>query len=170
MRRRLYFLSPDLSHARQMFNHLLLARIETRHIHVLAKEGMDLGDLPEANVSQKSDIVHGAEQGIISGGLTGLLLGLVVFHFPPEGMSFSYGIILMMFLLGAGFGIWVSSLIGSGLPNSKLRAFRCDIDKGKILMMVDVPVEDMEKVTVLMKEQHPEAAPRGIDPTMPAFP
>jgi len=36
MRRRLYFVLPDVECARAMLNDLLLARIECRHIHFLS--------------------------------------------------------------------------------------------------------------------------------------
>lgn len=170
MRRRLYFLLPDVSHTKKMFNHLLLARIEARHIHVLGKEDADLGDLPEATLGQRSDIVHGVGQGVLFGGFTGLLVGIYLFQYPPEGMSFSLGVVLMMSLLGAIFGIWSGSLIGSDVPNTQLKSFRKAISQGKILMMVDVPRSDIAEVTALMKKQHPEARPHGMDPTMPAFP
>jgi len=39
MRRRLYFLLPDLGSAIQTANDLLLARIEDSHMHFLAKRG-----------------------------------------------------------------------------------------------------------------------------------
>jgi hypothetical protein len=49
MRRRLYFLLPDVVSARQTVADLLLARIEDRHMRVLAKRGTDLGELHEAS-------------------------------------------------------------------------------------------------------------------------
>lgn len=36
---------------------LLLARIEERHLHVVAREGTPMEDLPEARVAQSSDLV-----------------------------------------------------------------------------------------------------------------
>src|SRR6476469_5636464 len=59
-RQRLYYLLPDVASAQEMMNELLLARIEARHMHFLAKRGTPLGDLPEASVLQKTDIVPGA--------------------------------------------------------------------------------------------------------------
>ncbi|HET9023545.1 MAG TPA: DUF1269 domain-containing protein, partial [Burkholderiaceae bacterium] len=44
--RRIYFLLPDVASARAIVNELLLARIEERRIHVLAREGTPLEDLP----------------------------------------------------------------------------------------------------------------------------
>ena len=72
MRRRLYFLLPDLDTARKVVDELLLARIEERHIHVLAKEDTELQDLPKATLFQKSDFVHAVERGLALGGGTGV--------------------------------------------------------------------------------------------------
>ena len=62
MRRRMYFLLPDLGSAIQTANDLLLARVEDGHMHFLAKRGMSLGKLHEANYLQKSDAVHRSEE------------------------------------------------------------------------------------------------------------
>ena len=54
--RRIYFLVPDIPMAKRIVDELLLARIEERHLHVLAKRGMPLENLPEASLLQKSDL------------------------------------------------------------------------------------------------------------------
>ena len=168
MRRRLYFLLPDMKHARQVFKDLLLARIEERHIHFLAAEGKDLGDLPEATMLQKSDAVHGLGVGLIAGGLTGAAAGVVVFMFPPEGLVMGLGVVLIMSLLGALIGIWTSGMIAADVPNTHLRQFEKDLKRGKILVMLDVPKSRMEEVTHTI--QRHKAIVRGRDPTIPAFP
>jgi len=75
MRRRLYFLLPDIASARAMLNDLLLARIEVGHIHLLARRDVLPDDLPAANVLQKTDVIHGATQGIMIGGIAGACAG-----------------------------------------------------------------------------------------------
>jgi hypothetical protein len=87
MRRRLYFLLPNVPRARQVVDELLLARIDDHHIHVMAREGTPLGDLPKANLLQRSDFVHGMEIGLSVGGATGIIAGLVAIAFPPEGLA-----------------------------------------------------------------------------------
>jgi len=67
MRRRLYFLLPSVQSAKVVHNELLLAKIDERHQHVIAREGIDLEDLPEAGIRQKSDIVHGLQLGVVIG-------------------------------------------------------------------------------------------------------
>jgi hypothetical protein len=40
MRRRIYWLLPDVESARRTMDHLLLARIAEPHIHFVAREGI----------------------------------------------------------------------------------------------------------------------------------
>src|SRR5215469_9143486 len=75
MRRRLYYVMPDLECARKIMNDLLLARIEERHIHCLARPGTSMEGLHEANVLQKTDLVHGAQTGLLLGALLGCIVG-----------------------------------------------------------------------------------------------
>jgi hypothetical protein len=73
-------------------------------------------------------------------------------------------------LLGGIGGAWVSSMVGSSIPNSRLRQFDAMIDEGRILLMVDVPEHSVDDVRALVGRQHPEALDRGLDPHIPAFP
>lgn len=170
MRRRLYFVVPDVASAQQTMNDLLLARVEERHIHCLARRGMPMEGLHEANVLQKTDVVNGAERGLLIGWVGGILLGFALVLMPPEGLKLQLVTVLVTGLVGGLFGMWVSSLTGAGIPNSRLLAFAKDIDEGKILMMVDVPAGRVEEIRRLVEGRHPEAAPGGVEPTIPAFP
>jgi len=91
MRRRIYFLLPNVGSARQVVNELLLARIDDHHIHVMAREGIALGDLPQANLLQRSDFVHGVEIGLSVGGATGIVAGLIAVAFPLKVLSSAAG-------------------------------------------------------------------------------
>ncbi len=170
MRRRLYFLLPNVKSAKQVFKELLLARVEDRNIFFLAKEGVALSDLPEATMLQKSDEIHGLEVGLVVGGATGALAGVVAMMFPPSGLVMGLGVILALSLIGAIAGVWASGMIASDVPNTHLDKFSKEIEHGKILLMVDVPKHQIEEITDMLREHHPDAAPRGRDPTLPAFP
>jgi hypothetical protein len=170
MRRRLYFLLPDVKTAKAVFNKLLLARIEQQHVFFLAREGMSLSDLPEATMLQKSDEIRGLAQGLVVGGATGALAGVVAMIFPPSGLVMGLGVILAMSLIGAIVGVWASGMIASDVPNTRLRKFTRDIEQGKILLMVDVPKDQIEEISDMIREQYPDADARGRDPTIPAFP
>ena len=170
MRRRLYFLLPNVARTRQVVDELLLARIDDHHIHVLAKKGTPLGDLPEATILQRSDFVHGLEIGLTVGGATGILAGLVAIAFPPEGITLGGWTLLVTAIAGALMGAWLSGMIGTDIPNSQLKEFEEAVEAGQVLMMVDVPKSRVESVTNMIRRHHPEADMHGIEPTIPAFP
>lgn len=170
MRRRLYFLLPDIQSARNLLDEMLLARIEVKHIRFLGQRGQLPEDLPEANFLQKTDIVHGAQLGLGVGGVAGILFGLLLVWFPPEGLKLQMVTVLISAILGALFGVWVSSMAASSVPNSKLKRFQADIEQGKVLMMVDVPMLQATEISARVMRRHPEVVSGGFEPTIPAFP
>lgn len=168
--RRLYFLVPSVDSAKKIVDELLLARIEERHLHVIAKEGTSMEDLPEATLTQKSDVVPALERGIAIGGATGILAGIVAVTFPPAGLVLGGGAMLAIGLAGAGFGAVMSTMIGVSAPNSRIKQFQEAIENGELLMMVDVPKARVDEIEELVKKHHPEAEVEGTEPTIPPFP
>ncbi|BAZ94792.1 transmembrane protein [Thiohalobacter thiocyanaticus] len=168
--RRLYFLVPDIGTAKAIVDELLLARIEERRIHVLAREGTPMEDLPEAKLSQKSDLVPALERGLAIGGAAGILAGIVAVSFPPAGLVLGGGAILATGLTGAGVGALMSSMIGVDVANSRLKQFQQAIESGKLLMMVDTDKGRVEEIENKIKQHHPEAEVHGTEPTIPSFP
>lgn len=81
--KRIYFLVPNIDVARVIVNELLIARVEERHIHILAKRDTPLEDLPEASFLQKSDFIPAMERGLALGGSLGTLAGLVAVALGP---------------------------------------------------------------------------------------
>ena len=170
MRRRLYFLLPDVDSARQTANDLLLARVEDRHMRFLAKRGTDLGELHEASYVQKTDLMHGAGIGLGLGGVAGLLLGLVIVTYPPEGTNPQLVAVLVTAIVGAALGAWMASMAAASVPNSRLKQFQEEIQSGKILLMVDIPYQQIGQIRELVIQRHPEAIPGGQETRFPAFP
>jgi hypothetical protein len=167
--KRIYFLVPKIGIAKKVVNNLLLARIDERHIHVVAKRGTPLEDLPEATFLQKSDFIPALEQGLALGGLTGVLAGLVAVALPT-GLVLGGGAVLAISLAGAGVGAWMSSMIGLNVGDRRIRQFQDAMEKGEILMMVDVPRQRVAEIEGIVKSQHPEAECEGTEPTIPPFP
>lgn len=170
MRRRLYFVLPNTDSARAVHNELLLALVEERHMHVIAREGSDLEGLPEANLLQKSDVVNGAKLGLIFGGITGTIVGVIgaIFFLADTGLGGAT--IAVSGLAGAFIGTWSSTMIAVNVPNTRLKKFQSDIDAGHLLFIVDVPLAQIESITQMIRKHHPEADAHGVEPTIPAFP
>jgi hypothetical protein len=168
---RIYWLLPDLPSAWATMDDLLLARVEARHIHFVAREDVDMSGLHAANVLQTSDVVRAAEIGLIVGASVGALLGaLVAVHYPIVGDEPQWGIAAVLAIAGALFGVWTSTMIGISIPSKRLERFTPEIESGKILMMVDVPMWRREQIEARLRALHPEAHLEGAEPDIPAFP
>lgn len=168
--KRIYFIVPDRDMARAIVNELLVARVEERHIHILAKRGTDLQELPEASILQKSDFVPAVQRGLALGGAVGTLAGLVGIAVAPAAAVIAGGVILASSLAGAGVGAWISGMVGLNVGNTRHKQFEDAIEHGALLMMIDVPVSRVEEVEDLIKSHHPEAELEGTEPRIPAFP
>jgi hypothetical protein len=170
MKRRLYFVLPDVASATKTTNDLLLARVEFRFMHFLGRRDMPLGDLHEASYLQKTDVRHALGVGVGIGVIMGMLLGIYLRLTPIAGYTFGVGTLILCTLLGGLFGAWCATLIGVSTPNSELKQFEKDIEAGKILLMVDVPISRVEEIEALIAKLHPEVADRGVEPSTPVFP
>ena len=170
MSRRLYFVLPDLDSAKQTANDLLLARVEYKHMHFLGQRDTPMGELHEASFLQKSDVRHALFIGAGLGVVGGMVLGLYLKLTPIGGYTFDVGTLILCVLGGGFFGAWTSTLIGVSTPNSQLKPFDQDIESGKILLMVDVPVSRVQEIEDLLHKRHPDAVDRGIEPSTPVFP
>jgi hypothetical protein len=69
--------------------------------------------------------------------------------------------VLIGMLAGAPLGAWVASMVGAAVPNSRLKQFQTDLELGRVLMMVDVPLRRVAEIAELVASRHPEAVPRG---------
>ncbi len=149
---------------------LLLARIEERHIHFIARPGTPMDGLHEANVLQTTDIVHGGQQGALVGAALGCAAGLMLAWYVIPDPDWHVATVLGAIVLGALFGAWVASMVGAAIPNSRLKAFVAEVAEGHILLMVDVPERKVADVQALLGRTHPEALGRGVEVNVPVFP
>ena len=168
--RRIYFLVPDITTTKKIVDELLQARIEERHIHVIAKRGTPLEDLPEANLLQKSDFVPAVEQGLMLGGSTGMLAGLVAIVLPPASTVIAGGILLATTLAGAGVGAWLSGMVGMSIGNRRTKEFEEAIEAGHLLLLADVPTDRVDEIEKRVKQHLPTVEIEGTEPHIPAFP
>lgn len=170
MKRRLYYMLPDVPSARAMLDELLLARVEERSMHFCAQEGALPADMPEANFLQKTDLIHGVEIGMLIGAVSGLIAGSMLLIFPPEGIELRVIALLISTLGGAIFGSWASGMSAAAIPNSRLKPFREGIEHGQVLMIVDLPFRRVAEIEEMIAKRHPEISFGGMEPHLPVFP
>jgi hypothetical protein len=170
MRQRIYWLLPDLASARQVMNDLLLARIENRHIHFMAREGTDMSGLHEANVLQTSDIVRSAQMGLMLGAAMGAAAGALVAASSLLGEASKPAVVAALAALGAAFGAWSACMFGASAPSRRLRRFDPALARGEILLMVDTPSRRITEIEAMLHDKHSEGRDEGREPNVPAFP
>jgi hypothetical protein len=61
-------------------------------------------------------------------------------------------------------------MIGVSTPSSRLKRFEPAIEKGQILLMVDVPRSRVDEIETRLQALHPEARLEGVEANIPAFP
>lgn len=148
MRRRIYWLLPDLASATNTLDRLLLARIGERNVRFVGHAGVDLADLPAAGVLRTSDVVRSAQAGTTLGAVTAAGAGLVAAgHGLVDGSSPPWAVVGLLATAGALFGAWIAAVVGLGAPSRGLKCFQPALADGQILMMVDVPRSRVEAVT-----------------------
>jgi hypothetical protein len=168
MRHRLYYLLPDIESARRTLDDMLLSRIEVRRVHFMSGHGQLPDDLPEATVLHKTDIVHGAQAGMLVGAVLGMIAaGAIVSYFDPVSKA---TLAVAITLCGVLFGGWAASMVAAALPNSRLASFYPELEAGKLLMIVDVPSRQVARIERIMMERHPEMRFAGEAPGVPVFP
>ena len=73
----------------------------------------------------------------------------------------------------AADGIVASPAVDGGLVlvgSEDYFFYAVDMESGKVLMMVDVPMRKQQEIYDMIVRRHPEAAAGGFEPTIPAFP
>jgi hypothetical protein len=162
---RIYFMAPDVDCAKRVVDDLLLARIEQRYIHVIAKDGIPLEGLPTASFFKKCDMAHALEQGLALGGASGMVAGLVAISLPSAGLVLGGGAILLATTLaGASIGTFGAILRAVNIPNTRFKEYEQDLENGRILILVDVPKEKANTVRQLIQKKHGEIRNSGVKP------
>lgn len=167
MNRRMYFLLPDIASAHDMMNDLLLARVNDKRIHFIARPGMSLGDLPEATVSERTELIEGWEIGVGLGALLGLIAGLLALALPTWWVTEPVPKVIVPICIIIGFvcgGLW-TALVATAVPNHRLKPFEKQIAHGKVLMILLIPFHRVKEIRTLVAKKHPEANYKGTWPT-----
>jgi hypothetical protein len=162
--KRLYFLVPDVDNAAQISNALKDIGVVEEGVHVVVKDHdkLQMTQLLEAGIVEKTDFLGALMKGGIAGGVAGLLAGTLLVTFPPEEFIIGGGTILAFTLFGILFGAWSSSMIGISIPNPTVEKLERAIEAGGIMMLVDIPREKENEVLDFMHTYHPETTIHGM--------
>ena len=160
MKRRLYFLLPDIAHTRTVVDAMAASGIRRRSMHVVAKPDLDLAGLPAASSRQRRDTGSIIETVLWDGNLAVFfialltLVGLYLLRVEWTWLLIPAAVMLFTFVGGLVFT--------SSVPSVRLSEFTDAIHHGELLLMVDVPVPQVSYVESLVHRHHPEAVAGGV--------
>lgn len=161
---RLYFLIPDIALTETIIKELEQQGVAHKHLHVVAAISHSLKGLPEASIWQKTELARGLEWGTGIGGTAGLLGGLLTVAFPPGGMILGGGALLIGAAAGAGVGAAMLGLMKGHEHNHQLDNFKKEIERGEILLMVDIPGSQVEAISNSILTLHPDTNIKVSEP------
>jgi hypothetical protein len=162
----LYFLLPDLELTHKVVDTLRSQGLGEDDIGIVARDDVDLEDLPEADPSETTDVMPSLRRGAAAGGATGLLAGLAV-NIVPGGLALGGLALAGATLAGGAFGAWVSSLVGVSIPNSEVETYREAIDSGQVLLIVHAPRTEHDAIRDAVVGHYPEVVFGGEEHLLP---
>lgn len=157
---RLYFLSPDEDAAKQVTHDLKQLGIRETDIHAIAHRDRYPLDLPDSEtLAGTTDVTHAAKDGALAGGGLGLVAGITAIALTPISLVATGGLAAIAAGVagGAAFGTWVSTMIGVSVTDRDLSEFEDALEKGNILMLVDIDERQIEEVKAIILRSCPEA-------------
>ena len=149
MKRRI-FAFDSAAAARAAVAHLRGVGVSDKCISLIARSDIELDDVPKELLDASSDLVPALGRGAALGGATGLIAGIVAMAIPPLGVAIGGPVLLAFLAGGAAIGAWSASLAGASVPNDVRRKFEDEIQKGRILLVVDSVRDDMVHVRSLL--------------------
>lgn len=152
--KRLVYAFDSAPDARRAVALLLRNGITEDHLAVLAREDIQLGEIDRFREASL-DVEPAMARGIATGGAIGLVAGSVALLFPALGVAVSLTDVLWI-MLGVGLiGAWTSALIGASIPHKVQRTFDQEIAQGDVLLRVDVPRENVDRISALLADAFP---------------
>jgi len=164
MMRRIFFVIPDVPHARHVVDELEAAGIDSDQMHTWSKSGVQLTGLPVATEAQGQDrtwaldkLLWNADLIVFGLATIGLLLSVVY-------GSIGWVIAALAVMIGSFvFGRWFSIKV----PHTHLADMRVPLVHGEVVLMVDVPRDRIREIEQLVSRHHPEAHVGGVGWTSP---
>lgn len=153
--RTIYFLFHDEKAVRSIISELeSKLGLDDFQLHAVTAEGHGLVEMPGATVHRKSPAAARLER---------LLWYLSITVFAVALIAMALSLLAASWVLAALFGLLVVGAQLSGylfvnrIPNAQLDRFRTGLEQGDIVLVVDVPRKDVERVRNFVYNRYPDS-------------
>lgn len=152
MKMRHAFIADSLEIAERCVLQARRLGLDDKDIAVIARSDVELREVPQDLLdSAPTDTVPAAVRGLVGGGATGLLFGLVASVIPPLGVTLAGA--ALFGVIGASIGTWSGALMGSAIPNEVRREYEDCVAAGKVLVVLDVEEAQLAQADALMRAE-----------------
>jgi len=148
MKYRHVFSTPDLAEAENAVNALRRVGIPDEDISLIARHDVENAAIADDRQDTSGDFARGGVKGLIGGGGTGLVCGLVAVAVPAIGLPLAAG--AAMVVAGAAVGGWMGMLTGTSEPDPARRKFQEEIDAGRVVVAVDAEQHLLDRADAVL--------------------
>ncbi|MFK5891980.1 MAG: hypothetical protein QM504_02025 [Pseudomonadota bacterium] len=158
MYRRLFFLFPNTTDAKKAVQDLLQEKITIKQMHTLSKPGVNLDGLPVCAPNQRRDMHTKIENSLWNFNLS--IFFIALFILVMAFISSNYFLAVTSFLvMAATYSIGYYYLTK---PTIHLSGFHAAFQHNEILLMVDVPKNQVGLVEKIVHDKNPSGLEEGI--------
>lgn len=158
MDRRLYFLAPDEVAAQDVVDELEATGIPRARIHALGRENVLPETLPPATDRQRRDALHMVERLFWNGNLALFAIALMGLLLALRWERPVFAVLCAAVMTGT----FILGLLGTRLPDVRLREFADALRHGEILVFADVQKERVAEIEERVHRRYPEVAVGGV--------
>lgn len=167
--KRHYYITTDLDDLKLVEQDLERAGVSTPQFHVLSDDdaGVETHQLHEVEAVLKKDVVHGTELGAVIGAIAAAAILLLAWM---SGLAETYTWVPAIFLsvIVLGFCTWEGGLIGIQEPHTDFKRFQDQLNEGKHVLFVDIPIEQ-ESILQQVVVNHPQLQDAGEGGSTPGW-
>lgn len=153
--RSIYFLFHDEKAVRSIIEELeSKLGLEDYQLHAVTAEDHGLVEMPGATVHKKSPAAARLERQLWYLSITIFVIALIAFALSLLAASWVLAVLFGLLVVGAQLSGY---LFVNRIPNAQLDRFRTGLEKGDIVLMVDVPRKDVALVRNFVYNRHPDS-------------
>jgi len=162
--RRIFFVIPDVPHARYVVEELQVAGIDRDRMHTWSKSGARLTGLPVATEARGQDRTWTLDKLLWNADLLLFALATIGLLVAAAHGSVGWVIATLAVMIGSySLGRWFAIKV----PHTHLSDMRVPLAHGEVVLAVGVPKERVREVEQLVSRHHPEAEVGGVGWTSP---
>lgn len=164
--RRTYMLFPGRQSAEKAVADLGDLGVDQRHVHTIAKQGVDISGLPKATVRQRTDLAGRIDQWVWDINLMIFFFALALLVLALWNGNWGWaiaGVAVMAVTFFAG------NYFAQHVPHAHMTECQTALRHGEILLLVDVPRWRQATIEKAVRNRHPEVEIGGVGWTLDAL-